>query len=155
MVFHTATAPNPCFKRRDAPACRNCSGGAEASQNGFRRTNARKVDTQIQPCAHQPFVNRMRGQLSVLHGPHGGSSTPRAECKFSPGVNARQNSFFEISRFHLDESFSVFSFSTGKRARVFSVVRWPFTTWFRSEKESRIPRTGLRRRTVQRPSAGP
>src|SRR5712664_165055 len=87
-------------------------GGAEASQNGFgERMPAKLIPRSAM--LHQPFMNRMPGQLSVLHGPHGGSSTPRADA-VSPSVNARQTRF-EI-RIHVDKSLFGFEFQPGSES---------------------------------------
>src|ERR1700682_720968 len=86
MVFHTAP-PQPASNAR-CTCMPELLGGAEASQNGFGERIPAKFILRS-AMGNQPFMNRKRGQLAVLHRHHGRSSAPRTNA-IPAGVNSWQ-----------------------------------------------------------------
>ena len=85
MVFHTAP-PQPASNAR-CTCIPELLGGADASQNGFGERIPAKLMLRS-ATRHQPFVNRSRGQLAILHRHHRRSRAARADA-ISAGIHAR------------------------------------------------------------------
>src|SRR5580704_4348847 len=113
MVFQTAP-PHPASKARWT-CIPELLGGAEASQKGFGERMPAKLMLRSATC-HQPFMNRMCGELAILYGHYGGSSAASANT-IASGVNTGQAGF--VFGAYSDEPFFCFQLQLrGKRRLV-------------------------------------
>src|ERR1700741_3550213 len=115
-------------------------GGAEASQNGFGERMPAKLILRS-AIHHQPFMDRTRSKLAILHGHHRGGSAARADA-ISSGINPGQTGF-KIGA-HLDETF--FSFEVEQGRERWFLLPGGFNNLVRWKKELRSAER-LRRRT--------
>src|SRR5277367_5153766 len=89
MVFHTAP-PQPASNARWT-CMPELLGGADASQNGLGERIPAKLMLRS-AMRHQPFVNRARCELAVLHCHYCRSRTGSADA-IATSVNSRQTCF--------------------------------------------------------------
>jgi hypothetical protein len=66
-------------------------GGAEASQKGFGERMPAKLMLRS-ATSHQPFMNRVRSELAILHGHYGGSRTASTNA-IATGIDTGQTGF--------------------------------------------------------------
>jgi len=142
MVFPHSTAPT-CFKRANAPACRNCSAARRARPKRFGERMPAKLI--LRSAMRPPTFRESNARPAFrLARPSRWKQHPARGCSL-PRRNAPANSFRNFAFTWMNPFFG-FLVSTGKRARV-SVVRWPPSPLGPQRRRNPDPATGLRRRT--------